>query len=74
VKNLIVLFFTIAALIVFVWNDQVRWGLGLLLAVGNACGAWIAARMAIARGAPFVRWALIVILTLASVQMVFESF
>ncbi len=74
VKNLIVLFFTIAALIVFVWNDQVRWGLGLLLAAGNACGAWIAARMAIARGAPFVRWALIVILTLASVQMVFESF
>ena len=73
IKNLIVLFFTVAALAVFVWNDQVRWGLGLLLAAGNACGAWIAARMAIARGAPFVRWALIVILTLASVQMLFET-
>jgi len=74
VKNLIVLFFTIAALVVFVWNDQVRWGLGLLLAAGNACGAWIAARMAISRGAPFVRWTLIVILALASARMVFESF
>jgi uncharacterized membrane protein YfcA len=74
VKNLIVLFFTIAALAVFVWNDQVRWGLGLLLALGNALGAWVAARMAIARGAPFVRWALIVILTLASIQMIFDSF
>ncbi|MGD8322961.1 MAG: sulfite exporter TauE/SafE family protein [Gammaproteobacteria bacterium] len=74
VKNLIVLFFTIAALAVFVWNDQVRWGLGLLLAAGNAGGAWVAARMAIARGAPFVRWMLIVILTLASIRMLFESF
>ena len=74
VKNLIVLFFTVAALAVFVWNDQVRWGLGLLLAAGNAGGAWVAARMAIARGAPFVRWALIVILSLASVRMLFDSF
>lgn len=74
IKNLIVLFFTIAALAVFVWNDQVRWGLGLLLAAGNAGGAWVAARMAIARGAPFVRWALIVILTAASIWMLFDSF
>lgn len=74
VKNLIVLFFTMAALAVFVWNDQVRWGLGLLLAAGNALGAWLAARMAIQRGAPFVRWALIVILAGASVAMLIESF
>ena len=74
IKNLIVLFFTIAALAVFLWNDQVRWGVGLLLAAGNACGAWLAARMAIARGAPFVRWALIVILTVASVLMLLEGF
>lgn len=74
IKNLIVLFFTIAALAVFILNDQVRWELGLLLASGNALGAWVAARMAIARGAPFVRWTLIVILTLASITMLLRSF
>lgn len=69
VKNLIVLVFTIAALAVFVINDQVRWGLGLLLAGGNAAGAWLAARMAIQRGAQFVRYALMLILVLASVAL-----
>jgi uncharacterized membrane protein YfcA len=69
IKNFIVLLFTLAALAVFVINDQVRWGLGLLLAVGNAGGAWVAARMAVARGAPFVRYALIAILLLASIAL-----
>src|SRR5690606_24108535 len=69
VKNLIVLIFTVAALAVFVVNDQVRWGLGLLLAAGSAVGAWAAARMAVARGAPFVRLVLIVILVLSAVAM-----
>lgn len=69
VKNLIVLTFTIAALAVFVVNDQVRWGLGLLLAAGNAAGAWVAARMAVARGAAFVRGALVVILALSALAL-----
>lgn len=68
-KNLIVLVFTIAALIVFVVNDQVRWGLGLLLGAGNAGGAFVAARMAISRGAPFVRFVLIVILAASGVAL-----
>lgn len=69
VKNLIVLVFTVAALAVFIVNDQVRWGLGALLAAGSAAGAWAAARMAVARGAPFVRWVLIVMLALSAVAM-----
>jgi uncharacterized membrane protein YfcA len=73
-RNLIVLFFTVAALGVFIWNDQVRWGLGLLLAAGNGAGAWVAARMTIAHGARFVRYALIAILAIASVSMIIRSF
>jgi hypothetical protein len=68
-KNLIVLIVTVAALVVFVYNDQVRWGLGLLLASGNAAGAWLAAHMAISRGAPFVRYVLIAILALSAVAL-----
>ena len=60
-KNLIVLVFTAAALVVFVRNDQVQWTLGLLLGAGQAAGAWTAAHFAVKRGAEFVRWAVVVI-------------
>lgn len=69
IKNLIVLAFTSAALIVFVINDQVRWGLGLLLAAGNAGGAFVAARLAVDRGAGFVRAVLIAILLASAIAM-----
>ncbi len=68
-KNLIVLIVTVAALGVFVWNDQVRWGLGLLLASGQAAGAWCAVRMAVNRGAAFLRWFLIVIVALSAIAL-----
>lgn len=68
-KNFIVLIVTIAALAVFIANDQVRWGIGLLLASGNAAGAWVGASMAVDRGAGFVRWVLIIIIALSAIAM-----
>lgn len=65
VKLLIVLCFTVFALIIFVLNDQVRWQTGLVLAVGNMSGAWIASKMAVKRGATFVRWFLLAVLILS---------
>lgn len=74
VKVLIVLCFTVFALAVFIINDQVNWLIGLILAIGNMLGAWIAARMAISRGVGFVRWLLIIIVIVAAVKLlgVFE--
>jgi uncharacterized membrane protein YfcA len=68
-KNLIVLVFTAAALVVFVINDQVHWTFGLLLAAGQGAGAWVAARLAIKRGAEFVRVVVIVIIVLAAAAL-----
>ena len=65
-KVVIVFCFTILALAVFVFNDQVNWTVGLILALGNMSGAWVAARMAVKRGAVFVRWLLIVVLVLSA--------
>lgn len=67
VKVLIILCFTVFALIVFVLNDQVRWSVGLILAVGNMLGAWVASRMAVKRGAGFVRWILIGVVAISAV-------
>jgi uncharacterized membrane protein YfcA len=57
--------FTAAALVVFVIHDQVDWVLGLLLGAGQAIGAWVAAHIAVKRGARFVRW-FVVVVTVAS--------
>lgn len=68
-KNLIVLVFTAAALVVFIVNSQVDWTLGLLLGAGQAVGAWVAARMAVRRGAEFVRWVVIVIVVVSAIAL-----
>ncbi len=62
VKLLIVLCFTVFALIIFILNGQVEWKTGLVLALGNMTGAWIASRIAVKRGAKFVRWFLLAVL------------
>jgi len=69
VKVLIILAFTISALIVFMLNDQVLWSMGLLLAVGNSLGGWIAARVAVERGANFVRWLLIAVVAVSAANL-----
>ncbi len=73
-KMLINLMFTIVALGVFIYNDQVRWDIGILLAIGNSAGGWLAARMAVDRGAEFVRYVLIVVIVVAAANLlgVFE--
>jgi len=46
IKLLIVLAFSLSAIAVFLYNGQVNWQLGALVAVGQSVGAWLAARFA----------------------------
>jgi len=68
VKVLIILCFTAIALAVFIHSGQVNWSVGLLLACGNMAGAWIATRQAAKRGARFIRWLLIPVVTYAALK------
>jgi len=45
-KLILVLVFTVPALAVFMYAGQVTWPLGLLMAVGQCAGAYVAARFA----------------------------
>lgn len=45
----------LGALVFFIPNGSVVWAAGLTLGVANMCGGYIGARMAIAKGATFVR-------------------
>jgi len=63
VKILINLISTVFALAVFIYNDQVWWSIGLMLAIGNSLGGWVAAHLAVEKGAEFVRYVLIAVVT-----------
>ncbi len=68
-KNLIVALYTPFALIVFIFNNQVNWIVGLTLAAGNMIGAFVAARVAVKRGTKFIQIILLVVLFLASMDL-----
>ena len=69
IKSFIVFGFTLVALVVFIMNDQVDWGMGILLAIGNTAGAWVAARTAVKQGAQFVRWLLIGVVIVSALNL-----
>ncbi|HSH49693.1 MAG TPA: sulfite exporter TauE/SafE family protein [Halomonas sp.] len=56
-KALIILLYTLPALAIFMLTGQVRWGYGLLLALGTMTGAWLAVKVNMGpRGALWVKW------------------
>jgi hypothetical protein len=69
VKVGLVLFFTLFALAVFVRNGQVDWLVGLILAVGNMLGAWVAAKVAAEKGALWVRRLLVAIVIISAADL-----
>lgn len=69
IKVWIVLLYTIAAIMVFIFNKQVHWQYGLVHAIGNVIGAWIASRLALKRGVEFVRWVIIVVILVFSADL-----
>ncbi|CAM3995593.1 sulfite exporter TauE/SafE family protein [Vreelandella rituensis] len=44
-KVFIILIYSLPALALFIWFDQVRWNYGLLLALGSMTGAWLAVKV-----------------------------
>lgn len=68
-KIAIVFFFTLSALIVFIANGQVIWGIGLLLGLGNMLGAWVGARFAVDKGAIWVRRLLIGVVLISAAEL-----
>lgn len=54
-KVFIVLIYTVPALLVFIFTGNVHWGFGLIMAAGNAAGAWWGARTAVRGGERFIR-------------------
>ncbi|MEW6284513.1 MAG: sulfite exporter TauE/SafE family protein [Candidatus Eremiobacterota bacterium] len=69
VKNWIVGWLTLFALVVFVRAGQVEWVSGLVLGAGSMLGAWLATRLAVKRGARFVHAFVIAVVLLSAADM-----
>ena len=62
----------LGALIFFIPNGAVLWSLGLVVGTANLIGAYIGARMAVARGSGFVRVVLVVVVSVLVVRLSWE--
>lgn len=58
-KVFIVLIYTIPALAIFIFTDNVNWVFGLSLAAGNALGGWWAAKYSVKKGEKIIKGILI---------------
>ncbi|MCU4176401.1 sulfite exporter TauE/SafE family protein [Carboxylicivirga sp. N1Y90] len=74
VKVLIVFCYTALALGIFMWSGQVNYLFGIVLAIGNASGAYIASRYSKQIGTKYIRYILLVAVMLAALKVlgVFE--
>jgi uncharacterized membrane protein YfcA len=68
-KVILILAYTPLALLFFASASQVDLGVGLVLSAGQMTGAWIGARLAVLRGAAWVRWVLVVAAVVAAARM-----
>ncbi|MWJ27206.1 TSUP family transporter [Halomonas sp. ZH2S] len=63
-KVFIILIYSLPALALFIWFDQVRWNYGLLLALGSMTGAWLAVKVNMSpRGALWIKRLTLAVIT-----------
>lgn len=70
-KVVIIATYTAVALLIFLGAAQVDLRVGLVLAAGNSTGAYVSSKVAMRRGAGWVRWILVVAAVAAAVRMAF---
>jgi hypothetical protein len=70
-KVFIIGVYTVVAVAVFAWQGHVDWAIGLLLAAGNALGAWLGTHVAVRQGDRVVRVVLNIALAAMAVKLLF---
>jgi len=69
VKVFITLLFTIISLFVFIFSGKIDWIFGLVLGAGSIIGAYLASKYATKIGAEYIRYLLLIIILLSSLQL-----
>ena len=70
-KVVVVFIYMLSALAVFAFNDKVNWFVGLVLALGNGTGAWVASRFSVRKGDGFIKYFLVIMVLAMAVKLWF---
>lgn len=70
-KVAVVCMYTVGAVLMFALNDKINWKYGLILAIGNASGAWISSRWSVEKGDKMVKLFVAVMISILSVKLWF---
>lgn len=70
-KVSVVFIYTLSALAVFALNDKINWTLGLVLAIGNGTGAWVASRVSVNKGDGFIKTFLVIMVVAMAIKLWF---
>ncbi|MCL1850279.1 MAG: sulfite exporter TauE/SafE family protein [Bacteroidetes bacterium] len=68
-KNVLVLSYVPFSLLIYALQGNVCWSFGLIHAIGNIIGAGLAARLAIKKGAPFIRYIVLILIVIVILQI-----
>lgn len=68
-KVAVVCIYTIGAVVMFALNDKIDWKYGLILAIGNASGAWVSSRWSVGKGDRMVKIFVITMICILSVKL-----
>lgn len=70
-KVFVVCLYTISAVIMFAYHDKINWFYGLVLAIGNASGAWIGSRWSVKKGDGIIKTFVIIMVGVMAVKLWF---
>jgi uncharacterized membrane protein YfcA len=73
-KLFVILLYTPLAIVIFFVHGDVNLWMGLVLAVGNMTGAWIGTKIAVKKGAKFIRYFVLVAILIAATMLVLDAF
>lgn len=71
IKVFVILCYTLIALIIFYFEDKIRWEYGLTLAAGNSLGSWVTSRWSVGKNDRLIRMILIVTVSALAVKLWF---
>ena len=69
IKSFIVLFYAPISLIFFIYAGKINYEYGFIHAIGNMIGAYIASKWAVNWGMNFIRWVIVIFITISSLHV-----
>lgn len=68
-KIVLILIYTVIALVIFMGYGLIDWRTGLILSCGNMLGAWIGTRLSVKWGAKYIRYILLLALIVVALKL-----